>query len=191
MDRFPHDNDFGVFAKESFIKIIRNGMSMWDEFLQMQINRLQKLNISFKVLPNKENELEQRWEEDFTNNISNSQKRKMTFKQCMWNVFSWDKIECLEEWRAVAAFDQQKKEGCYLFYAFGEDAMYLPKADRLKTKDFVHPINFAEEVGIDNEQKFEAPAVTYLMDIYIVDEHFTWSYVLTHEESCGPYFYKP
>ena len=27
-------------------------------------------------------------------------------------------------------------------------------------------------------------------DIYVVDKEFTWTYVNTHERSCGPYFSK-
>jgi hypothetical protein len=28
-------------------------------------------------------------------------------------------------------------------------------------------------------------------DWYLVDKHFTWTYVHTHEADCGPYFCKP
>ena len=27
-------------------------------------------------------------------------------------------------------------------------------------------------------------------DVYVVDENFTWTYVVTHENYCGPYFSK-
>ena len=27
-------------------------------------------------------------------------------------------------------------------------------------------------------------------DVYLVDKDFTWTYVHTHEEACGPYFCK-
>ena len=27
-----------------------------------------------------------------------------------------------------------------------------------------------------------------LHDVYLVDKDFTWTYVHTHEEACGPYF---
>jgi hypothetical protein len=30
----------------------------------------------------------------------------------------------------------------------------------------------------------------YLEDVYVVDTDFTWTYVFTHEEYCGPYFYQ-
>ncbi|MDN3451845.1 DUF4275 family protein [Planococcus sp. APC 3906] len=140
-----------------------------DEFLHRQTNRLQDKNISFKIVPNKGHELEQKWEEAFAKDMSQSQKRKMALKQCMWNVFSWGEIECLKEQKAIEAFDLQKKFGCYLIYTSSEEAIHIPKANQLKAKD-----------------------ITYICsDLYIVDEHFTWTYVLTHEEDCGPYFYSP
>ncbi|TWT09227.1 DUF4275 family protein [Planomicrobium sp. CPCC 101079] len=140
-----------------------------DEFIHMQTKRLHAMNISFEVVPNKDNELEQRWEDAFAKGISKSQKRKMAFNQCMWNVFSWGKIECLKEQRAKEAFDLQKKAGCFLVCTSSYDAIRILKANRLKAKDITH-------IG---------------SDLYIVDEHFDWTYVLTHEEDCGPYFYKP
>lgn len=139
-----------------------------DEFVQKQSERLQSVNIEYKVLPNREGELERQWEDAFAQGISKSQKRKMKFNQCMWNVFSWGKIECLKEHQAIAAVETQKKAGCYLFSVSSEKAFYIPKANRLKVNDIAH---FGD-------------------DLYLVDESFTWTYVLTHEKDCGPYFYK-
>ncbi|TWT26026.1 DUF4275 family protein [Planomicrobium sp. CPCC 101110] len=140
-----------------------------DEFIQTQTNRLQAINVGYEVVPNSNNEMEQRWEEAFAIGISKSQKRKLAFKQCMWNVFSWGKIKCLKEHQAKGAFDLQKKAGCYLICTSSEEAIFISKASRLKAKDITH-------IG---------------SDLYIVDDRFTWTYVLTHEEDCGPYFYKP
>ncbi|PSL41034.1 uncharacterized protein DUF4275 [Planomicrobium soli] len=140
-----------------------------DEFLNKQTTRLQNMNIRFSLVPNNGNELEHRWEEAFAKKLSKSQKRKIAFKQCMWNVFSMGKIDCFHGQRAIDAFEMQKKAGCYLICTSSEDAIHLPKANRLKVKDVTH-------VG---------------SDLYIVDEHFTWTFVLTHEENCGPYFHKP
>lgn len=157
-----------------------------DESIQLQTDRLQDLQIRFEVIPNQEMELERRWEEAFAKDLSKSQKRKMAFKQCMWNVFSWEKINCLKERRAIEAFDHQKKAGCVLIYASNEQAIYIPKAGRLKAKDIIH----TSSPGRDAASDFDDSFVKYLEDLYIVDEEFTWTYVLTHEEYCGPYFYK-
>lgn len=140
-----------------------------DEFLHKQSTQLQKMNISFTLVANNGNKLEQRWEEAFAKDISKSQKRKIAFKQCMWNVFSLGKIDCFNGQRAIDAFELQKKTGCYLICTSSEDAIYIPKANQLKVKDVTH-------IG---------------SDLYIVDEYFTWTFVLTHEEDCGPYFHKP
>jgi protein-arginine kinase activator protein McsA len=160
--------------------------------MQTQLNRLQDLNITFEKVPNTRKELEQRWEEAFTQKISKAQKRKITFRQCMWNVFSWEKIRCLKEQRAIEAFNEEKKAGCFLIYTSEEEALYLPKASRLKAKDVIHfgspgdehakPANNLDSDNLD---------AAYSLDLYVVDEHFAWTYVLTHEANCGPYFYKP
>ena len=173
------------------INALKKGVNRLDESVQMQIIRLQDMNIGFEIVSNRENELDGRWESAFTQDISKSQKRKMSFKQSMWNVFNWGKIECLKEQRAVDAFDQQKKGGCYLIYAMGEEAIYIPKADRIKAKDIIHAGSPGKgNDNADNEQPTSASSVDYLIDLYVVDEEFNWTYVLPHEEDCGPYFHK-
>ncbi|MFD1032821.1 DUF4275 family protein [Metaplanococcus flavidus] len=148
--------------------------------------------MSYEVLQNIRKELEQKWEEAFTQDISKSQKRKLGFKQCMWNVFSWEKIKCLEGTEAADAFDQQKKAGCYLFYSSEEEAIYLPNAKPIKAKNIIHagsPVE--EEAAIDTKHNIVNSTDKCLVDLYVVDEKFSWTYILTHEEDFGPYFYKP
>ena len=36
----------------------------------------------------------------------------------------------------------------------------------------------------------EVPSLPDDLDWYLVDKDFTWTYVHTHEEDCGPYFCK-
>ncbi|CAM3916602.1 hypothetical protein GCM10009865_54200 [Aeromicrobium ponti] len=48
---------------------------------------------------------------------------------------------------------------------------------------------------IENAKKLKAEDITnrieeYMDDVYVVDKDFTWTYIHTHEEFCGPYFYK-
>lgn len=168
------------------------GVSLVEKVMHLQTERLHNMNITFEVLPKMGNELERRWEEVFTKDISKSQKRKLGFKQCMWNVFSWEKIKCLEEMKAVVAFDQQKKAGCYLFYASEKDAIYMPNANRIKAKHIIHASSPGEEGAItDTKHNIKNPSGKYLVDLYVIDEKFSWTYVLTHEEDFGPYFYKP
>ncbi|WP_372459295.1 DUF4275 family protein [Alkalihalobacillus deserti] len=53
------------------------------------------------------------------------------------------------------------------FYQQSNNAYKLNNADKIKAEDF------------NNES-----------DVYIVDTNFNWTYVHTHEDDCGPYFYK-
>lgn len=48
---------------------------------------------------------------------------------------------------------------------------------------------------LENTKRLKAEDITnsingYIDDVYVVDTDFTWTYVHTHEEFCGPYFYK-
>ena len=152
------------------------------------------MNIKYELLLNMKVNLKQRWEEAFAKDLSKAQKRKIAFPQCMWNAFSWNKIECLKNQQAVEAFNQQKKEGCYLFYANMDDALFIKKANRIKAEDIIHTESPAIEKIFTsiNTNQFHSNSIEELRaDLYVVDEHFTWTYVLTHEEGCGPYFYKP
>ncbi|MGI2326864.1 DUF4275 family protein [Planococcus sp. YIM B11945] len=165
-----------------------------DELVQMQIKRLRDMNFDAELLLSKRGELEQRWEEAFAKDLSKAQKRKIAFPQCMWNAFSWNKIECLKEQVAVDAFNQQKKARCYLFYANIDDALFIKKANRIKAEDIIHTDSPAIEktfTSVHNNQSYFNSVEELRADLYVVDEHFTWTYVLTHEEGCGPYFYKP
>lgn len=161
------------------------------EWIQKQINRLQARNIDFRFVLNKEAELEQQWENAFTKSISKSQKRKMAFYQSMWNVFSWGKIECLKGQQAIDAFDQQKKGGCYLINAGMQEAIYIPKAGRIKAIDIIHTgSSSCSSDRSDHEQTAFPSSANHLMDLFFVNEDFDWTYVMTHEEDYGPYFHK-
>lgn len=60
-----------------------------------------------------------------------------------------------------------KKAKCYIFYQHSADVILVEQADVLEAA------NFTEED-----------------DVYIVDEAFTWTFVVTHERDYGPYFCK-
>lgn len=90
----------------------------------------------------------------------------------LWHIFSFEKVECLKDDEARAAFD----------------ALEYDKAIRFHD-GYGGKISDAKEIGkitaasLDKEHKRGA------QDIYIVAEDFSWTYVKTHENGwCGPYF---
>ncbi|PEY99555.1 hypothetical protein CN326_23300 [Bacillus sp. AFS018417] len=138
-----------------------------------QINLLKSKGILVIELKNKSEELQKKWEEAFAKHLSKSQKSKIYFYQHLWHVFSYNKIPCLEQQKARDAFNKVKKNGCYIFYQDKENALLLENAKSLKAENILKEIN------------------GYIEDVYVVDADFTWTYVFTHEEYCGPYFYQP
>ena len=138
-----------------------------------QIELLKTKGIRVIKLKNKRNELRSQWEEVFTKQLSNSQKRKIYFHQHLWHVFSYNKLPCLEGQKARETFDKKKKDVCYIFYQDNEYVLLLENAKGLMAKDIINEIN------------------GYINDVYVVDKDFLWTYIHTHEYFCGPYFYQP
>jgi hypothetical protein len=137
-----------------------------------QINLLKSKGILVTELMNKREELRQQWEEAFVKHLSKSQKRKINFYQHLWHVFSYNKISCLEKQGARDAFNKVKKNGCYFFYHDNENVLLLENAKSLKADHIIKDVD------------------GFLEDVYVVNTDFTWTYVFTHEEYCGPYFYQ-
>jgi uncharacterized protein YkuJ len=131
------------------------------------MNLFRKKGIEFTELPDKGAELRKKWENRFTDSISSSEKKSIYFDQYLWHVFSYEKLSCLKNEEAMKSFNQEPKKTCFVFYQHDNNVFMINNADKLKAKDF------------KNEH-----------DVYVVDENFNWTFVHTHEEYCGPYFYK-
>lgn len=115
--------------------------------------------------------LRKQWEEHFVNHLSEKEKKSIhlydedVFSGYLWHVFSYEKKRCLKSVQAEITFSKKAKPFCYVFYQQLNDGLILENATHLKAEDFA------------NEE-----------DIYIVDKKFNWTFVKTHESSCGPYF---
>ncbi|WP_258110090.1 DUF4275 family protein [Alicyclobacillus sp. SP_1] len=112
-------------------------------------------------------ELRHRWEQEFAQDINRSVKKSIYFNEFLWHVFSYGKLPCLTNDKAISAFENEKKQDCYVFYQNDDVVYQLENAEGLRAEDF------------SKED-----------DVYIVDTGFNWTYVQTHESDCGPYFYK-
>ena len=137
-----------------------------------QINLLKSKGILVSKLIGKREELRKQWEEAFAKHLSKSQKRKIYLHQHLWHIFSYNKLSCLEEQKARDAFNREEKNGCYIFYRDTQNVLLLGNARSLRAEDLIKDVD------------------DFLEDVYVVDTDFTWTYVLTHEEYCGPYFYQ-
>jgi Domain of unknown function (DUF4275) len=111
--------------------------------------------------------LRKKWEDQFTGIISPQEKKSIYFDQYLWHVFSYEKLPCFKEEKAMNAFNSERKDVCFVFYQHDDRTFMLTNAENLKAGD------------LESEH-----------DVYVVDEHFKCAYVYTHEDFCRPYFYR-
>lgn len=138
-----------------------------------QIDLLIDKGISVIELTNKGQELRKRWGEAFANDISKNQKKQIYYRQYLWHVFSSDVLPCKKGQGARKAFNTIMKDECYIFYQEYKNALLLNNAGCLFSNDIINQIE------------------GYIHDVYVVDQNFSWTYIQTHEEDEGPYFYRP
>ncbi|MGO4785874.1 DUF4275 family protein [Paenibacillus sp. 2KB_20] len=112
-------------------------------------------------------EIINRWDKTFTLNISEDVKESIYYSQYKWHIFSYEIQDCLKKHEARNAFNTESKDKLYVMYQNSPDVFLYSNANAIVAEDF------------DSQQ-----------DIYIFDKNFTWTYVNTHEDMCGPYFYK-
>ena len=95
----------------------------------------------------------------------------------LWHVFSWEKSPCLRGEEARAAFNALQYDKAVMFesgFAWVDNRLLQAEAAILEALRYTNKIS-AEELDECG-------------DTYVVAEDFSWTYVHTHEEMCGPYF---
>ena len=116
-------------------------------------------------------EVKNRWLDAFAAGIPREQMAEHVLSEgnYLWHIFSWELAPCLEGDAARQALAACPAGKVYSFYeGLWNDLPYVKPAELPLAEDF-----FADK-----------------HDVYLVDKDFTWTYVHTHEESCGPYFCK-
>lgn len=140
------------------------------------VNRLKDKKIKVREIPGWGSYLRQRWEESFVGHLNEQEKEGIHLSYShgacgyLWHVFSYEKRDHLEQEQANQAFNNISKHQCYVFYQHSDYAFVIEDAAFIQVEDFLEKDDWDEE------------------DMYIVDKDFTWTYVNTHEASCGPYF---
>ena len=117
--------------------------------------------------------LRQTWERFFCSHLSEKEKKDIYLDGFLWHVFSWEKADCLKGKDAIGAFRQVSKEKFTVFYQFINEAYLVEKAWDLRPEDL----------------PYEQDHMDY-GDLYVMDWSGRWTFVLTHEPDCGPYFYE-
>lgn len=130
------------------------------------LNAMKKRNLEFLQSDITKKQLLEKWISIFAGNIDNGVKERIYMDDYLWHIFSYKIKNSFEETKAVIEFNKRSKEKIYIFYQNTEDIYMINNASNLKYTDLV-----GEE------------------DIYIVDESFLWTFIITHEAINGPYYY--
>lgn len=137
---------------------------------EQHIKSLLARGVVFK--PIKRSSIMAKWSNLFATSISNEDKKKIHYEQFKWHLFSFELLNARQSEDARQAFDHATKDTVFLFYQFEKDAFIIEHAHLLTAADF----------DVDGPMS--------KADIYVFDPISKWTYVRTHEDSCGPYFYQ-
>ena len=140
--------------------------------LGQPINRLVATQVAWEEpFPATIKDLRERWLNTFAADVSEEDlgKHVLVGGGYLWHIFSYNLVPCLEGDEARKALAELPDTECYRFYK------EYPPQDQPRIK--------AIEMS-------EVSSLPYGLDWYLVDKDFTWTYVHTHEEDCGPYFCK-
>ena len=113
----------------------------------------------------------ERWLDTFAADVSENDLGKYVLAggSYLWHIFSCNLVPSLAGDDARKALAELPDVECYRFYK------EYPPQDQPRIK----AISMSEVSSLPDE-----------LDWYLVDKDFTWTYVHTHEEDCGPYFAK-
>ena len=136
----------------------------------LPINRLVATMVPWEEpFPATIKDLRERWLDTFAADVSEEDLGKYVLAggSYLWNIFSEKLVPCLEGDEAQKALAELPDTDCHRFYK------EYPPQDQPRIK----AISMAEVSALPDD-----------LDWYLVDKDFTWTYVHTHEEDCGPYF---
>ncbi len=116
------------------------------------------------------------WDACFDSLVSNEAKQAAEHysDQFRWHLFSFDLLPAMQKDAARKAFNERNKPELYLFFDRIEEAYVVKNAHLLTAEDI--------------EAVKENSPLDY-MDMYFYVPKEKWTYVKTHEEYCGPYFF--
>ena len=118
-------------------------------------------------------DFEKEWLLHFANNISKSllKKRVVGGGNFLWHIFSWNIVDADKYFtgdNARKIFDELDKSGAKYYYLWETN----PSLKLL-------------------EKEMDSKYIDKFDEIYVVSSDWSWTYMKTHEDDCGPYFYRP
>ena len=129
-------------------------------------------------------EIVKKWIRAFAADVPNEIIKNNVTASCnfLWHVFGWGKESYLQGDDARKALDAlPPKQKCILFF----------NGYSVRGKNIIEDVsliaNKLSSLQIDELQEKQDFSK---QDIYLVEQNFKWTYVITHESDCGPYFCK-
>ncbi len=134
----------------------------------------ENLNIKAQLLDKKEiKEYRTEWINKFAPADANIKEIKKLcldsrkYTPFLWHIFSFEFLNCETEEKAKTMFNQENKGTCVIVSNIDDIAYCLGNAENIT-----------------------AELLEQLVDVTITASDFSWTYAKTHEDMCGPYFYK-
>lgn len=144
----------------------------WLSFYEKKADHMMRNKQSKKIdIPKWGKYLRGRWRERFASHLSLEEQKEIGMDGFLWHLCSWEKVECLEKDEAINAFLHQTKHKCTIFYQFVDEAYLFENASALSM----------------NDVPYKKDDMDY-SDMYVMDWDEHWTFVMTHETACGPYF---
>ena len=116
-------------------------------------------------------EIKEKWDKYFTSHISKELKDKIYYNQFKWHIFSSEVLLADKEDDADSAFFETEKGGAFLCGQLTEECFEIN--------------------DVTNFGKRELELIHEMLDDFcLFDINGKWTYICTHEEDFGPYFYQ-
>lgn len=94
------------------------------------------------------------------------------YEQFRWHLFSYNKLPAKAGDDAREALNEKNSQRLHLFWQETDDAWEMRNAFDLDAADV------------------DAMAEAAGSDLYVFDAEGCWTYVITHEAACGPYYFQ-
>ena len=112
------------------------------------------------------------WDLAFGEAVPEDKRQEVFYGQFRWHLFSYGLLEAKSGDEARAALNEKQSQRLQLFWQ--ED-------------DAAWEMRSAFDLDADTVDKIAAATGK---DLYVFDDEGGWTYALTHEEACGPYFFQ-
>jgi hypothetical protein len=146
-----------------------NGIYLEQERRVLQMDYRRELQVIES--PESAKSLRKTWEKVFAGHLPKKEKERIFLNQFLWHVCSWEATACAKREEAIALFSKKSKDRCAIFYQFIDDAFIVKSAKELTVHDLPYDLNNTDR-----------------NDLYVMDMDLKWTFIMTHEEQCGPYF---